>query len=123
MLTEKEKNYYIKRKPKLMKLFDTSQKLVRNFWIERFGDAKFEELFTNIRQEFEALIPELPYIGGRKNRNYDNLINSTMMLAVIRGLEKEGLEFQDIGKLCYDLYETYYEILPTSGEKSFNKSI
>lgn len=113
MSNEKQKDYYVKKKKSLMKQYDIAVNIGKNVLIKRFGENKFKELITRAREEFESLIPELPFIGGKKNRNTDNLINGSMMLALIHNFEKEGLEFREIATLCNDLYEAFYKFLPS----------
>ncbi|MFX0139542.1 MAG: L-2-amino-thiazoline-4-carboxylic acid hydrolase, partial [Candidatus Hodarchaeota archaeon] len=74
-----------------------------------------------MRKEYETLIPQLPYVGGSKNIMSMYLIDSVSMLAVFRVLEKEGLKLHEIGKLCYEFYETMNERRPRPRAQIFNK--
>ena len=58
------------------------------------------------------ILPEIPYIGGKKNGLTFNLVGSAFILALIRFLE--GLDFtsREIGKICYKISEHYYNSSP-----------
>lgn len=103
---EKGKTYYIRRKHKLMKQFDNYLNTVKTFMSSHFPDLNSEDLTVKMRNEYESLIPQLPYVGGSKNTMLPLLIGSVSLLAVMRILEKKGIAIRDIGKFCYDFYET-----------------
>ena len=102
MTAEKEKNYYIKKKRMLMRQFNAALIIVKNILIDYFGEAKFKEISTKTREDFEQLIPQIPYVGGKDNHLTDTLISATILLPLLRIFEKEGLDFNDIGKLLFD---------------------
>lgn len=112
MSNEKEKNYYIKKKRTLLRQFDAATAIVKDILIEEFGETKFKNLTAEARKEFEVLIPLIPYVGGKANQNTDNLINATILLPLLRIFEKEGMSFDEIGRLSYSLYEVFYKVLP-----------
>lgn len=112
MAAEKEKNYYIKKKRMLMRQFNAALTIVNNILSDYFGEAKFKELSTKTREDFEQLLPQIPYVGGKDNHLTDNLISATILLPLLRIFEKEGLDFNEIGKLTYNLYEAFYTVIP-----------
>lgn len=116
MTAEKEKNYYIKKKRMLMRQFDAALTIGKKILTDYFGEDKFKELSTKTREEFEQLLPQLPYIGGSDNFLNDSLINAAILLPLLRNFEKEGLDFNEIGKLTYSLYEVFFKVIPTAVE-------
>ncbi len=109
MSSKKGKNYYLRKKPKLMNLFEKhfnhAQKVMKKY----FNESKIEELIAQIRIDSEALIPQIPYIGGVKNPFTFMLIGSVATLAIFRALEKAGLTYREIGEFSYELYERINE--------------
>jgi len=99
------KDYYIKNKAKLMTQFDKTLHISRGILRKRYIDSQIELMFDKMRKDYENLIPEIPYIGGRKNPFTSMLIDSVSMLAFFRTLENEGLSYRDIGKLNYEYWE------------------
>jgi hypothetical protein len=102
-------DYSIKQKRALMGQFEGIMNIVKTELIEKFGEVRFNEFVINTRKESELLITQLPYIGGNKNRLNEALMHSPLMLAFMRNLEKEGINFHEIGELCYNLFETLFQ--------------
>ena len=111
MTDEKEKNYYIKKKRTLMRTFDAVLKLSSQILVDKFGEDKFKEISIRARKQFEILIPNIPYIGGNNNSLTNDLINATFLLPLLKIFEKEGLDFNEIGKLTYELFEVFYKMM------------
>ncbi|NHJ21381.1 MAG: hypothetical protein EAX91_10580 [Candidatus Lokiarchaeota archaeon] len=102
-MTVKEINdYYIKRKPKLMEEFSKSLEIVRDVLKRKFSNDKIDDLFNEMKAEYEKLIPEIPYIGGRKNSFTTLLIGGISNLAMFYVLEREGFSLRDIGEFYYE---------------------
>ena len=121
MTTQKKKNYYIKKIPRMMKQFNKLLHIGKKVLMEYFDESKIEDLAKVMRKEYETLIHQLPYIGGSKNIMSMYLIDSVSMLSVFRVLEKEGLKLLDIGKICYEFYETMNERRPRPSDQIFHK--
>jgi hypothetical protein len=60
-------NYYLARKSRLLKDLDKTMKGIEGALVSHFDVEVAEIVKEDTRKEFEALIPELPYIGGNKN--------------------------------------------------------
>ena len=102
MPTTSKKNYYIKKKVKLMKDFSKYISSIRRLLAEKFEDAKLDKIIEQMTEEFESLIPKIPYIGGVKNFFLTgNLIEAISYLAIFWTLEKEGFSYREIGELFY----------------------
>ncbi len=111
------KDYYIKRKIKLMKDFSKHIKVAEDILKRKFSPAKINEIFNQMKIEYEKIIPEIPYIGGTKNPFSTFLIGGMSNLAVFRILEKEGLTLRDIGEFYYE----FRDIKNTIRKKSIEK--
>ena len=103
MSTKIIKDYYTKRKAKLQKDFDLILSFSRDIFANKFSDEKIDEVFNQMKQEYEDLIPEIPYIGGKKNFFTNYLIGGAAILAIIRILEEERFTLWDIGEFLYKL--------------------
>ena len=106
------KDYYISRKRKLIKEFDKVLKQVKIVLREYFGEPQTDQILAKSGYEYESIIPDLPYIGGRKNSSTFNLIGSAQILTIIHSLEEKGLEIRQIGKIVYEIFEEYFESKP-----------
>ncbi len=110
-------DYYIKRKPKLMAQFEKYLPITNDILSKKIEGYKKEELNIKMREEFEALIPKIPYIGGTKSSYTTLLVECVKILAIYRVLEKEDVSFLDIGEFSYEFYEIIHKIKKRRLEK------
>ncbi len=59
-------NYYTSRTSKLLKEFDKSVSRVKGVFVSRYGGGSTDTMIGEARQGYEALIPQLPYIGAKQ---------------------------------------------------------
>ena len=97
--------YYLVRKQQLMREFYQAMKSAEKPLVARYGAAMAESIIQQTRQEFEALLFRLPYIGGDENPLTDNLIQSAQFLALYRVLKSYGKSVEEAGEVCYLLTE------------------
>jgi len=116
MANEENKNYYLKKKRTLMRTFKTGLIIVKDILIEQFGGTKFEEISAITTKEFEALIPQIPYVVENQNHLTEALINSALLLPFLRFFEKEGLNYNEIGRLTYDMFEAFFKVIPSTDD-------
>jgi hypothetical protein len=69
------------------------------------GKARASHLIRDIRQEYEALAPEMPYIGGEENMFTEWLTYGVYYLAVYRVLKAEGQSVEEAGKIIFDTFQ------------------
>lgn len=109
MSSDIDSSYYIDNKPKLMKQFRKAIILTESVLKQYYGKVKTENLISDIKTEFDNLLPEIPYVGGKKNGLTFNLVASAYALAAIKVLERIGQSERDIGKMLYEMNELYYK--------------
>ena len=95
-------DFYVRKKSKFMKSFDERLIVVNEELLKKFEDKKSEELMSQMRAEFEKILPDIPYIGGQKNPTTLVLVKCMSDLAIFRTLEKIGFSFREIGKFHYN---------------------
>lgn len=95
-------NYYVKRKRKLMRNFEERIEILGDLLRRKFDNAKIDEIVSQLKAEFEKIIPEIPYIGGQKNPMTILIIGGMYDLAIFRILEKEGFTLREIGQIFYE---------------------
>ena len=84
-------SYYSRRKETLLNRFDRTASLMREWLLDRYGAEFATTLRQEIRQEFEQLIPDIPYIPGPRARPLNAFLRITAQeLAVYRVLKKFG---------------------------------
>lgn len=111
------KDYYIKQKAKLMKNFSKHTIGIPKLLAGKFDDAKIDKILKQMKEEFENLIPKIPYIGGAKNYFTSILIQDISNLAIFRILENEGFTYREIGEFYYDWVDRHHRLSKESMEK------
>ena len=103
--------YYTSKKSKLLKEFDKNIKQVRRVFVTRYGEGLTQAFMREARQEYEAIIPDLPYLGGK--RPFTQFIISTgWFLAMYRTLKKHGRTVEEAGSLVYEVSEAFLKAYP-----------
>jgi hypothetical protein len=82
--------------------FDGTEKVL----VARLGKDRGVGLAKDIRQEYETLAPEMPYIGGEENIFTEWLVYGVYYLAVYRVLKSEGQTIEQVGQVIYDTFAT-----------------
>lgn len=86
-------------------------KKVRNIFVSFYGEDLTEVLIKETKDEYESLIPQIPYIGGKKPHT-QFLIASAWYLAIYRVLKAHGETVEDAGGLIYMITEEYLNSMP-----------
>lgn len=122
MNPENETKYYVKKKKSLLRRFDAELNYIKQILIDNSGEAKFNEMFTRTRKDFEEFLPKIPDVGGKTNYITEYLIDSALLLPLLRYFKKEELSFNEIGKPAYEIYEAFYNAIPAT-EDIFSDAI
>lgn len=117
MSEKKYVNYYIKRKKKLLRQFEDLFPIIKDLIEKKYKDHNTDKIFKKMKNEYENLIPEIPYIGGPTNSYSFFLLDGINVLAIIRVLEKLNFTYRQIGEFIYEFYETLYKIKNKNLEK------
>ena len=102
---------YVSRKSRLLKDFDRSVARVKRVLISRYGEEQTDALLRESRLGYEALIPQIPYIGD-KNPFLIFLLPTSRYLAVYRSLQRQGRTVEDAGQLIYEMSEAELKAMP-----------
>ena len=101
---------YTPEKKRLLKDFDETAKRLRGVLKSHYGEDFTNIIILEIRQEYEALIPQIPYIGNKKPFT-QWLLATAQFLAMYRVLKRHGKSIEEAGRIGY---ETSEQILDTS---------
>lgn len=106
----KEDNY-ISRKPQLLKSFDKSIARSKQIIISRFGKEQADLLIKECRREYEAIIPQIPFIG-HKSPFLIFLLPTSRYLTIYRQLRRQGLSVEETGQMIYSMGEAELKVIP-----------
>jgi hypothetical protein len=108
----KDRDYYLSRKSEILALFETHVQACKPFLVGFHGDAFTNMILKEAREQFKALIPDIPYIGGDENPMTRHLIRSTTSLALYKVMKARDKTAGEIGKVIYEAVVTSVNLLP-----------
>lgn len=82
------------------------------FFVDRYGEETAAVMRGEMLDEYRRLIPELPYIGGRRNIYSQDLLFSGMALATYRVVVRHGGSLADSGELLHRMVGERLERVP-----------
>ena len=91
---------YLHRRNQFMRSFDRLLARVKPSVSSWLGEEQAEKFMRELRQEYEALIPRIPFIGNSfVTLSFYKPV--TRYLAVYRALQKQGRTVEEAGRLIY----------------------
>lgn len=114
-------NYYLQKKDKLLKGHHKIMAIGQPLMAERFGQELAHTAVAETLIEFEKLIPQIPYIGGKENPMTDTLEQMTTFLALYKVLKGHGRFVSEISDLVYEMAQTYVESYPRLARQLIGK--
>ena len=106
-------SWYLENKPRIMRQVRFFLRHFRKHFVEAYGKEEGEAIARESMQRFEALLPDLPYIGGAQNRNTRALYNTAAWLAMYRSLQAHGASVEEAARLIYLGAANFFESFPT----------
>ena len=97
---------------KLVDKFDRLLKRSGSVLVDRFGEQTAAVMRREILDEYRRLIPEVPYIGGRRNINSDGLALASRAAAAYRVVVTHGGTLEDTGELLHRMLRGEFERIP-----------
>jgi hypothetical protein len=106
-------SWYLQNKPRIMRQVRLALRHYRKQFVETYGKAEGEAIARETLQRFEALLPDIPYIGGDENRNTRALYMTAAWLAMYRSLQARGASVEEAARLIYLGTASFYNSVPT----------
>jgi hypothetical protein len=104
--------YYVRNKAKLLKKHNSLISAGRETVTAWYGEALADMLARESAEEFETLIPRLPYIGGQRNSMTDEIAFSATALVLYRVMKRHGKGVEQTGELLYRIAEVWVKRYP-----------
>ena len=105
-------SFYVAREQSLLREYDNAVRRVRPLLVQRYGKYFVNSVEPDARAEFQRLIPQLPYIGGKRNPLTFNLVSTAWFLALNRAMLDQGKEINELGPLLLDIYQAWIDTYP-----------
>jgi hypothetical protein len=113
--TDTPQNYYQNHRQDILKNVKQIFVYVEKVGAELYDAPTAAALVSNSLQSFDALIPDLPYIGGSSNELTSNLYQSAAALALFREMKVRGHTAEETGKLLYFGIKRQLAAAPVAG--------
>ena len=120
MNEQEGRQYYLSRKSGILSLFNTHANAWRPFLANHYGDEFTNTVLREAREQHEALIPGIAYIGGDGNSMTRHLVRSTTSLALYKAMKVRGKTARQTGKIVYDAVVASVSQLPPSTFKELS---
>ncbi len=106
-------SYYTSRKPKLLKDFDKTANLVKDFVVSSYGSDFANTLYRDARQEYEVLIPQIPRLKGTRGGALNSfLLITAQELVLYKAMKKHGKTAGDAWEICHEALRLRMERFP-----------
>jgi hypothetical protein len=104
---------YSSEKNKLLRDFDHTAQLVKGFVAERYGEEGADALYRDARQEYEAIIPQIPRIRGARARMLNGFLRITAQeVAVYKAMKKRGKTAPEAWEICHEAIRLRMKAFP-----------
>ncbi len=105
--------YYSAQKESLLEEFDHTVSLTEDWVITHFGKEFSDRFKTEAHQEFEKLIPEIPYIQRFRGRPFNAfLLITAQELAVYKVMKQHGKSVAEAWELCHEAIRLRTDEIP-----------
>ena len=115
-------NFYTSQRARLLKEFDQVVRRIREIFVSRYGEELTDTMIGGVRHEYETLIPELPYVGGKQPFTRF-IISSGWFLAMYRVLRSQGGTVEEAGELVYESSKAFLRAYPGFLRRLFGHTI
>jgi hypothetical protein len=112
--TMETESWYVENKPQIMRQMRFAFRHFGKHLAEAYGKEEEEAISRETMQRFEALLPNIPYIGGDENSLTRNLYLTAAMLALYRSLQARGASVEQAARLIYLGTASFFNSFPTS---------
>ena len=103
-------NYYLRRKFRFMFEFNLVARSARPVLEKHYGDD-VGMIITDMRREFESLIPQFPYIGGKQPFT-EFIVFTAMFLALYRVNKAHGKTAEQTGETMFEIGRAFLRSYP-----------
>ena len=78
----------------------------------RYGSETADAIVADARIEFERVIPDIPYIGGKRNLYSMVMIANGWLAALYRAMKSHGQPAEDVARVTAEVGDAFFRALP-----------
>lgn len=126
--TAQHSDYYVSRARRLLRQFDHHFKRVHVHLVERYGETFADAVRRDTRERFEAILPELPYIGGRSNYYTPVIVINGWLVSFLRAMQARGENVESVVALACLAADDFFASMPgfvlrLAGKAAFSRVV
>jgi hypothetical protein len=106
----------------MLRDFDRTAQLVKGLVAERYGEQSADGLYRDARQEYKAIIPQIPRIKGPRARLLNGFLRITAQeVAVYKAMKKRGKTAGEAWEICHAAIRLRMETFPSWKARLFRQ--
>jgi hypothetical protein len=110
--TQLSHEYYVQKKLSFLKSFDRVALRVGEVLSRTYEPTRVRQILRKTHRAFEALLPRVPYIGGRANPFTGNLLQAAWCLAFYKTMKSQGESVETVGQIIHEAIELQLHTYP-----------
>lgn len=95
-----------------MNLFDFTFRPIKKKLRYQYGEEYSENIVTKSRQNFEEIIPQMPYVGGMKNYFTPIIVVNGLIVAMFRAMIETGKTAADVMLIWAEVADDLFRKIP-----------
>ncbi|MFH1037223.1 MAG: L-2-amino-thiazoline-4-carboxylic acid hydrolase [PVC group bacterium] len=111
-------NYYLLNRDQIIKAFRDTNEGARQWLASKYGEEIAIAVTREAEKEFEALLPLLPDVGGKKNIMIVEIPIIAWYAAFYRPLKQRDIPANVLGKMIYDLNDIELGQIPEAAARA-----
>ncbi|MGZ7160074.1 MAG: L-2-amino-thiazoline-4-carboxylic acid hydrolase [Methanobacterium sp.] len=119
-MEELKNNYYNKKRSQFFRQFNEFNGVINKLISQKYGKDFADMARDEIKDEYESIYDEIPYIGGDLNPLTSDMVSAVMDLAVYLVLKRHGMKLADIGEIAYKASEELLALYPEAADLATN---
>ena len=105
-------DYYVVRRAAMLGSFDRVAPRIRARLVAHYDPAMADRVVASTRLRFESILPELPYIGGRRNVFTWVIIVNGWLVSLHRAMQSEGHGAEDSIRIAVEVTDGFFRAIP-----------
>jgi hypothetical protein len=102
--------------------FDRTAQLVKGLVAERYGEESADEVYRDARQEYKAIIPQIPRIKGPRARLLNSFLRITAQEVVVyKATKTRGKTPGEAWEICHAAIRSRMETFPSWKARLFRQ--
>jgi hypothetical protein len=104
--------YYEARRERLVRGFDRVAGRIHRVLVRDYDEAFADSVLADARVEFERTIPDIPYIGGKRNLFSVVMIANGWIAALYRAMKARGCSAEEVARVGAEVGDQFFRSFP-----------